>query len=235
MLIKDQKSICEMFDRIAHAYDMINRIISFRQDIRWRMKVADQLPNVSEISVLDIATGTADLLIAMCTLRPNITRAFGIDLSENMLLVAHEKIIKNRLQDRITLQRADACSLPFTDASFDVVSIAFGIRNVSRIDDALTESARVLKQNGFLIVLEFSLPENYFVRMLYLLYLRHIPAMVGGLLSNDNHAYRYLNVSVEDFPTHKTFKETLFKNGFKHVEIKLLTLGVAAIYCARKI
>lgn len=230
----EQETICQMFDRIASTYDSVNRVLSCGQDIRWRQIVAELLPSTPDISVLDIATGTADLLLTMCKRRPNIKAAYGIDLAENMLSVGQRKVVRLGLENRITLQKADACALPFADASIDVAAIAFGIRNVTNIDLALGEIARVLKPSGLALILEFSLPENLLIRKLYLFYFRHVLPFMGGLISKEKNAYRYLNQTVEAFPSCLAFSQMLLNNGFKSVSNQALTFGIATVYCARK-
>ncbi len=156
----EQEKICLMFDRIAGTYDSVNRVLSMGQDLRWRKVVADRVPLSQNLCVLDIATGTGDLLISMCQQRPNISKAHGVDLAEKMLAIGQKKISTLGLSSKIFLQKADAAKLPFLDATFDVVSISFGIRNFTAMTQALKEIARVLKPGGTLLILEFSLPKN---------------------------------------------------------------------------
>lgn len=231
---KNQQAIGDMFDRIASTYDRVNRILSFGQDIRWRKIVTKQLPSTPQIAVLDVATGTADLIIAMCKAKPNIAIAHGVDLSTQMLAFAQQKIVDHNLDKRIKLSHESACSMSFADSSFDVVSIAFGIRNVVEAKRALREMLRVLKPKGTLFVLEFSLPQNKLVRFFYLFYFRHILPRVGGFLSKDRAAYEYLNSSVESFPDSLAFREILLDVGFQKVEPLPLSCGIATLYCARK-
>jgi demethylmenaquinone methyltransferase / 2-methoxy-6-polyprenyl-1,4-benzoquinol methylase len=230
-----QEAIGQMFDRIASTYDLANRILSLRQDVRWRIKLSEQLPKEGPISILDIATGTSDLLISMCQKRPNIKKAIGIDISKNMLAIGQKKIVQLGFSDRIFLQEADASKLPFQNKNFDVVTIAFGIRNILAMDRALDEIFRVLKPHGRLFILEFSLPKNFLIRTLYLGYFRYILPIIGGFISKDPKAYYYLNSSVENFPSSLAFKKILLANGFSSVDIKSLSFGIANIYCARKL
>lgn len=234
MMSHEQEIISKMFDRIAPNYDRVNRLLSFKFDLRWRKKLSRLLPHEPDLLVLDVATGTADLITLMCQQRLNIKKAIGIDLSENMLRWGRKKISEHNLTDRITLQKANAADLPFADESFDVVSIAFGIRNVFESSKALLEFARVLKPTGLLMILEFSLPQNMFLRMIYLFYFRHILPGLGGLISREKSAYRYLNQSVEAFPKPHDFIQVLLHAGFKKVDTFSLTFGIATIYCARK-
>ncbi len=231
MPTKEQLAICHMFDRIAPTYDIANRLLSLGLDVRWRKKFSANIPPCSRL--LDVATGTGDLLINICQDHPQIS-GVGVDLAKNMLDLAQKKVEKNQLSSRITLQQADATCLPFADESFDVVSIAFGIRNVKPMDEALKEFIRVLKPRGQAMILEFSLPKNMLVKWGYLQYFRHVLPVIGGLISKDKQAYQYLNQTVEAFPTVDAFRNKLLEAGFSEVLPISLSLGVATIYCARK-
>ncbi len=221
-----------MFDRIAPTYDRVNRILSFRQDIDWRRKVSQAIPKTKDISVLDVATGTGDLLLALCEACPNIKEAVGVDLAENMLAFGQKKVRTSQFSHKITLAKADAASLPFSDAKFDAVTIGFGIRNVTEVSRALREFKRVLKPQGRLIVLEFSLPQNFFLRHAYLGYFRHILPAVGGIISKEKGAYSYLNRTVESFPYSTAFTAILKDSGFVEITEQPLTFGIATIYVA---
>jgi demethylmenaquinone methyltransferase/2-methoxy-6-polyprenyl-1,4-benzoquinol methylase len=231
---KEQEKIGQMFDQIAPVYDLVNRLLSFRQDIRWRLAVARALPKQSSLSLLDVATGTADLLITLCESCESITEAVGVDIADNMLFCGQKKLQARGLDLRARLENADARRLPFCGSYFDVVTIAFGIRNVVGIEDALDEMKRVLKPNGCLVILEFSVPAHWFLRMLYLGYFRYILPFIGGFIAKNVSAYRYLNRTVEEFYSVSTFVELLLKRGFTSVSTKPLSFGIATMYCARK-
>jgi demethylmenaquinone methyltransferase / 2-methoxy-6-polyprenyl-1,4-benzoquinol methylase len=228
------EQIYHMFDRIAPTYDAVNRVLSFGQDKGWREKLCEAVPQEGALSVLDIATGTADLLLAMCKKRLNIKEATGIDLSSNMLSIGQKKILQSNLSSKIKLLNADGAALPFLDQSFDIVSIAFGIRNIANKRAALGEMRRVLKSKGLLLILEFSLPESLLIRLPYLVYFRFILPFIGGIISKDREAYRYLNRSVEQFPLPDQFRDRLFDAGFAEVSYTALSFGIATLYCARK-
>lgn len=230
----EQEIIGLMFDRIAKSYDMLNRILSFRQDVRWRRIVSRAIAYEGERTLLDVATGTGDLLITICEDHPNIIQAHGIDIATNMLAIAEKKIRTYSWQSRVSLQRADVTALPFADQSFDVITTSFGIRNVVNIREALTEMARVLKNDGMLIILEFSLPKNWLVRMGYLFYFRYVLPCIGGIFSGDFSAYRYLNRTVEEFFPVEALSAMLKQHGYSRVEISSLSGGIATIYGARK-
>lgn len=226
----DQEKICLMFDRIAPTYDAVNRILSMRQDIRWRRFVADALPKYQPLRLLDLATGTADLLIDMCESNEQISEAYGVDIAEKMLAIGQKKVAHIKSAATVKLIQASAAKLPFQDAYFDVVSIAFGIRNFTEIDESLREIKRVLKPGGTLLILEFSLPKNSFIRHAYLFYFRNILPFLGGYLSRDKAAYSYLNKTVENFPYSKAFLDILRRAGFVELSEQALSFGIATLY-----
>ena len=227
-----QAEICQMFDRIARTYDRVNRVLSWGQDRAWRKALALKLPAQGELCVLDIATGTADLLLALHEERGDL-RLWGVDLSENMLALGQEKIKRRDLAKKINLQVADACALPFEDQSFDIVTIAFGIRNITNNSKAFAEIKRVLKPSGQMYILEFSLPRNLIIKYSYLAYFRYWLPYVGGLISGERDAYKYLNTTVESFPEPQAFGELLGKAGFNNITISALSHGIATLYSAR--
>jgi demethylmenaquinone methyltransferase/2-methoxy-6-polyprenyl-1,4-benzoquinol methylase len=219
-----------MFDRIAHRYDLLNRLLSFRRDVVWRNKVAKYLPDRPNQSVLDIATGTADLLLSLFRKSRQVGFGIGIDMSPKMLELARGKIAGRQFDDRISLVRADALRLPFANGSFDAVTIGFGIRNVPDVPAALAEMHRVLKPDGRALVLEFSLPKNRLMRRLYPFHLRGIIPRLGALICGDGYAYRYLNETVETFPYGDQFGDLMKQAGFCNVSAVPLTFGIATIY-----
>lgn len=220
----------EMFDRIARRYDLLNRLLSCRRDMAWRNKVAAYLPDRPNLRVLDVATGTADLLLSLLGKSKQVGFGIGIDMSPKMLELARVKIAGRKLDDRVSLVRADAERLPFPNNSFDVVTIGFGIRNISDVPKALSEMYRVLKPDGEVLILEFSLPKNWFMQRLYPFHLRGIIPRLGALISGDSYAYRYLNETVENFPYGDQFCRMMTQAGFAKVSAVSLTLGIATIY-----
>jgi demethylmenaquinone methyltransferase/2-methoxy-6-polyprenyl-1,4-benzoquinol methylase len=232
--IDKQNSISAMFNGIASNYDVANRILSFGQDKIWREKMALLVPDRSGLSMLDVATGTADVIITLCNKCPQIKRAVGVDLALNMLAVGQEKLIKQSLAERVTLLSADAGNLPFQDKTFDLVTVAFGVRNIVAHDIAIKEFFRVLNIGGRLIILEFSMPTNSIISFLYRLYFRHLLPLLGGFLTGDKKAFRYLNKTVEEFYNQTIYKNILLNNGFSNVEVMNLSMGIANIYCAGK-
>lgn len=224
-----------MFDRIARRYDLLNRLLSLRQDVSWRRRMASLLPDGNDLDILDVATGTADQIIALHRLCGHrISSSTGVDLAEQMLALGRRKVSKYFPDAKIRLESGDAIELPYEDRSFDVLTITFGIRNVTDINKALHEMYRVLKPAGRLLVLEFSLPQNYIVKNLYLFYFRNILPLLGRLISGDNYAYKYLNETVETFPFGEDFLKIMRSAGFNTAHAFSLTFGIASIYLGEK-
>lgn len=226
------RSVKKMFGAIAPRYDLINRLLSFGIDVGWRRKMVSGLPR-GGIRVLDLACGTGDVSIEIMRQRPQ-AKIIGGDLSLPMLLAGKPKIRKRFLDDAISLAALSAEELPFPDATFDAVTIAFGIRNVARRDVALSEMARVLKPGGGVFILDFSLPLNPMVRALYGLYFHRVLPLLGGIVSGNLEAYRYLPKSVAGFPPREVFVEMMEKAGFKDVSHEDYTLGVATLYTGKR-
>ncbi len=218
-----------MFDRIAHRYDLLNRSLSFGQDQRWRCRLARYLPDRPDLRLVDLATGTADQLLRLAK-DPRIINGLGLDLAEKMLAIGREKIERAGLSDKLKLDIGDATALPLPDACADVVTVAFGIRNVESVPKGLAEIRRILKPAGRVLILEFGLPRCALIRCSYLWYFRHILPRIGGWISGDAHAYRYLNRTVESFPYGADFCALLEQAGFRAVRAHPLTFGVAFIY-----
>jgi demethylmenaquinone methyltransferase/2-methoxy-6-polyprenyl-1,4-benzoquinol methylase len=225
-----RREVWKMFDRIAPRYDLLNRMLSFRQDVAWRKRMARHLPEGPALRLLDVATGTADQIFSLMRHEPRITSAVGVDMSEGMLEVGREKIRQRNLTERITLRTGDATTIPEASHAYDAVTISFGIRNVTDVVQSLGEMRRVLRPGGRVLVLEFSLPGWPPFRALYLFYLRHVLPVLGGWLSGDREAYRYLNVTVETFPYGADFCALMSKAGLVNVQHHPLTFGIATIY-----
>ena len=214
-----------IFNQIAPRYDFLNRLLSFGLDQSWRKHVVQFLPSKSNLQILDVATGTADLPILMLRKCQRVTWVTGIDKAVDMLQIGHHKIEDAALDACIDLQTGDAHHLPFSDNSFDAVTVAFGLRNMHNKPQALLEMMRVLRPEGRLIVLEFSMPHHPIIRALYLFYFRHILPLVGGIISGHYKAYRYLNQSVENFSCPE----------LAAMKAHALCFGIATIYFASKI
>ena len=232
--IEHQKvDVRNMFDGIAKSYDFLNHFLSLGIDKYWRNVTVKTLQKSNPSSILDIATGTADLAISTAE-RLNKVKITGVDISEQMLAIGKQKVIKCNLTHRIELLNADAMALPFNDEVFDAVTIGFGIRNFPEINGSLKEIYRVLKGNGLLCILEFSKPKNYIIRNVYNFYFSKILPFVGNKLSKHKYAYKYLNKSVSEFPEGKAFNEFLRLNGFVNIENKPLTFGISTLYISKK-
>jgi len=226
--------VSAMFDRIAHRYDLLNRLLSMGQDVIWRKRMARYFPKTEKPHVLDLATGTADQLIFLHARNAEIASGVGIDMAEEMLKIGRQKLLDRKLHEIFSLQTGDATNIPFDQDSFDAVTISFGIRNVGNVEKSLEEMYRVLKPGGRALLLEFSLPGNSLLRKFYLLYFRHVLPRIGALISGDGHAYSYLNSTVESFPYGKEFCDLLSSAGFKNIHAYPLTFGIATIYQADK-
>jgi demethylmenaquinone methyltransferase/2-methoxy-6-polyprenyl-1,4-benzoquinol methylase len=226
--------VWKMFDRIAPRYDILNRILSLGLDSGWRRRVGKYLPEEKHLKILDLATGTGDLLLALYSNSGNISSAVGLDLSAEMLAIAEKKITRRNLSNSINLVLADVAQIPFPENSFDAVTIAFGIRNVTDINIALRQISRVLKPGGRVIILEFSLPENIVMRKLFLLYLRTFVPAVGAIICGDYKAYRYLNKTVETFLSREELCQAMRNAEFINVNVVPMTFGVACIYYGDK-
>ena len=185
-------------------------------------------------SLLDIATGTGDVLAAVCRAVPGLTSVWGIDQSAAMLVMAQQKIKRLGLAHKIKIQRGDAQSLAFPDNYYSVATIAFGIRNMSDPRKVLEEIRRVLIPNGRVYILEFSQPQNAILRLIYSFYLRFYVPFLGGLLSGAPAAYRYLHKTIQEFPFGEAFADLLRRQNFHEVQVTPLCCGIVTIYQATK-
>lgn len=227
--LSSRTDVWKMFDRIAHRYDILNRLLSFGRDMVWRNQMRRHLPNRDSLKVLDLATGTADQLIALAQ-DPRVEQGVGIDLSEKMLDKGREKIASMSDSHRLTLEFGDAMRLHTESSSIDVATMSFGIRNVLTPSLALAEMFRVLRPNGRALILEFALPRHPVLQRFYLCYFRYLLPRIGGLVSGDASAYPYLNRTVESFPYGNVFCTMMREVGFERVEATPLTFGIASIY-----
>ena len=227
-----QEEIWTMFDQIAPRYDLTNRLLSFGQDVLWRKNITQAIPNESSYDVLDVATGTADVPLSLVKNKKNIHKVYGIDMSSEMLRVGVKKIANHSLEDKISLSLGDATDIPFPDNRFDVVTIAFGIRNIKDTKKALEEMKRVCKPDGSVIILEFSLPENPLMRKFYLFYFQKVLPVVAGWITGKKDAYRYLNSTVMAFPYGREFSSLLQQAGFIDIKTSALSWGIASLYQA---
>lgn len=228
-----KEQVTKMFDTISKEYDSINRIMTFGIDIKWRKRVINSIAKHNPTNVLDIASGTGDLAI-MTAQKTNAKEIIGIDISKGMLQIGEEKIKKLHLSDRVKMQVADSENLPFADNHFDAITVAFGVRNFENLDKGIKEIFRVLKPKGIFVVLETSVPTYPIIKQLYLFHSNFLLPLFGKLFSKDPKAYTYLSESAKNFPYGPAFNNILQKNGFKEVQNKPQTFGVASIYIGKK-
>lgn len=221
----------DMFDNIAPKYDLLNHVLSMKIDVLWRNKLVKWMKADAPKYVLDVATGTGDLAVAVQ--KGTGAKITGLDLSQQMLNVGIEKVKKLGLQNDIEMMKGDAENLPFEDNKFDAVSVAFGVRNFENLPKGLSELRRVVKSGGSVFILEFSKVEG-FLGPFYMFYFKNILPQIGKLVSKDNRAYTYLPDSVNAFPFGEKMKQILLSTGFKSVEYKKLSMGIATIYKATK-
>lgn len=226
-------AVREMFSGIAGRYDLLNHVLSANIDKRWRIRVAEILSPIlatESALVLDVACGTGDLSLELQ--KKAKAKVMGTDFCRPMLAVAKNKTAKTGLQ--VPYVEADAMNLGFASGSFDAVTIAFGLRNLSNFEGGLRELHRILKPGGRLVVLEFSSPVVPGFRQLFNFYFAKILPRIGGLVSGSRGAYEYLPDSVSKFPDQKRLAEMFTDTGFADVEYRNLTGGIAAIHTGVK-
>lgn len=224
---EEKANIGNLFNRIAPTYDKLNHLLSAGIDRRWRRKAVKMMRRND--NVLDVAIGTADLAVELLH-QSKASNVVGIDLSDEMMRLGREKMERLNLQDKVAFQHVDATNMPFEDGCFDAVTCAFGVRNFADLDKGLLEMRRVLKQDGELVILEFSYPENPLIRFCYDFYFSKILPLVGKWFSKDDTAYKYLNSSVKHFIWGEEMCNHLRQAGFQNVSYKTLTFGIATIY-----
>jgi demethylmenaquinone methyltransferase/2-methoxy-6-polyprenyl-1,4-benzoquinol methylase len=219
-----------MFDRIAHRYDTLNRVLSFGMDTGWRKRALAHLPTASSsgLRVLDVATGTADVALLLLD-RDDVAGVTGVDVSGEMLALGRVKAAAHPRGAALTLETGDATTLPFADGTFDAVTMAFGLRNVLDVDRALRELHRVLVPGGRAIVLEFGAPRPGPFAAVYERYRRHVLPRIGGALSGDANAYRYLDRTIATFPSGEALRTRFVGAGFARAWQEPLVGGAVGI------
>jgi demethylmenaquinone methyltransferase/2-methoxy-6-polyprenyl-1,4-benzoquinol methylase len=188
------------------------------------------LPQQKELKALDCATGTCDQIIALFEQSKQVKEVVGIDLAEEMIAIGQQKLIGKSYSDRVTLKVASALEIPYPDNTFDCITISFGIRNVTDVVACLKEFLRVLKPKGRVLILEGSIPSNPLLKAIHLFYLRHFLPRIGGVISKQKSAYRYLNETIETFPCGENFLKLMKKAGFAHTTAHPITGGIVTIY-----
>ncbi len=222
----------KMFNQIAPTYDLLNRVLSFGIDRRWRKQMLSQLLEINPKSLLDMATGTGDVALTAARFL-SLDQITGIDLSPAMLAIARKKQAKAGIQN-IVFMEGDSEAIQSSDNHFDAATIAFGVRNFDNLEKGLSELFRVLKKNGRLVVLEFTMPKKFPIKQAYYIYFKHILPLIGRIKSRDPRAYTYLFESVQVFPEYEAFKNIMEKVGFSKVYFKPLTFGICSIYVGEK-
>ncbi len=222
----------QMFDGISPQYDLMNRIISGGIDIKWRKNVVALLLPKKPKKILDVATGTGDLAVALA--QTHAAEIVGIDISKGMLDIGKKKVKKSQWDKKIIMEIGDSENICYPANYFDAVTVAFGVRNFENLDKGLLEILRVLRPGGDLIILETAVPQKFPLRQFYRLYTHFVMPLIGWFFSKDKSAYQYLSDSANTFPFGKAFNNILAKNGFIAIEDIPQTLGVASIYCAQK-
>ncbi|MEP6709100.1 MAG: ubiquinone/menaquinone biosynthesis methyltransferase [Verrucomicrobiota bacterium] len=223
--MRDPAMVRSVFRRIAPRYDLANHLLSAGFDFWWRHRAAGIVGKWKPQRVLDVATGSGDLALAIARRLPE-AEVIGADFCPEMLEMARQKGLANRVV-------ADALHLPFQDRSFDVVTVAFGLRNMSSWHAALAEMARVCKSGGHVLVLDFSLPRSP-LRTAYRFYLHHCLPWVASVVTGQKDAYQYLGDSIEKFPSGAEMLRLIEGSGFTKADALLMTGGIASLYLAQK-
>ncbi|MBQ8565859.1 MAG: bifunctional demethylmenaquinone methyltransferase/2-methoxy-6-polyprenyl-1,4-benzoquinol methylase UbiE [Bacteroidaceae bacterium] len=223
----------EMFNSIAPAYDVMNRMMTLGIDTIWRRKAVDMVGKYNPRRVLDVATGTGDLAFLIDKrLRPE--QLLGIDLSEGMLAIAREKALQKGVADRLSFAVEDCLSLSLPDNSYDAITVAYGVRNFENLKQGFAEMYRVLAPGGVLCVIELSTPEHFPMRQLYKFYTYTIIPLVGRIVSRDKQAYSYLPRSVAAVAQGEEMLDIFRSVGFKNCRLRRLTFGACTIYMGEK-
>ena len=230
--LSKKEQIVKMFDKISKKYDFLNHFLSLGLDIYWRNQLVYHVKKQQPKNILDVATGTCDLAIALMKAKPN--EIIGLDISKKMLEIGSKKLIKKSLRHIIKLQLGDSEKLPFEKDEFDAVTISFGLRNFENIEKSLSEIYRVLKPKGTLYILEFSKPKVFIFKKIYQFYFYHIVPRLGKLFSEDVNAYSYLPESVDNFPYDFKLKKIIKNSRYINVRSYSLSIGVTSIYIAVK-
>ena len=221
-----------MFNNISKRYDFLNHFLSLGIDKIWRKKAIRKLKAVAPERILDIATGTGDFAIAALKLKPK--EVVGVDISSGMLDVGKEKMKKKGVDHIVTMQLGDSEDLPFDDNYFDALTVGFGVRNYEHLEVGLADMLRVLRPEGMAVILEFSKPKRFPVKQFFGFYSKYLIPFFGKTISKDSRAYTYLPESVAAFPEGQDFTDIMTKVGYKNVEAKLVSGGIATIYSGIK-
>jgi len=228
-----KEQVASMFNNIAKTYDFLNHFLSLGIDIIWRKKAIKELKSLNPKMILDVATGTGDFAFEALSLNPD--KIIGVDISQGMLDIAQEKIIKRNESKRFEVRLGDSEKLLFfDDNTFDAATVSFGVRNFENLDKGLSDINRVLKPGGKLVVLEFSNPKKFPIKQFYNFYSFQILPLFGKLFSNDAKAYTYLPESVKAFPDGNDFLDRMRSSGFNNTKCVVLGFGICSIYTGTK-
>jgi len=227
-----KEEVAQMFNNISANYDFLNHFLSLGIDHLWRKKAVKQLRPLKPKLILDLATGTGDFAIACLRLNPE--KIIGMDISSGMLEVGKKKMKKRAFDHIIEMQLGDSENMPFEDASFDAITVGFGVRNYENLEKGLAEMLRVLKPEGQAIILEFSKPKSFPIKQLFGFYSKILIPFFGKYISKDKRAYTYLPESVEAFPEGTNFMDVLQKVGYHADKQIRLSGGIASIYIGQK-
>ena len=227
-----KEQVAQMFDTISENYDGLNKIISFGTDAKWKQKILKMVAAKQPTTILDIATGTGDLAILFA--KTSASEIIGLDISQGMLDIGKKKIEAQKLDTKIQMVLGDGENIPYADNYFDVITVAYGVRNFEHLEKGLSEILRTLKPGGQFIILETSVPTKFPFKQGYYVYTNFIMPTIGKLFSNDKKAYAYLSTSAQNFPFGEVLNNILRKIGFIEVVHLPQTMGVATIYTASK-
>ncbi len=225
----DPIAVNSMFARIAGRYDTANRLLSGGIDLWWRRVLVRKVCARAPVDVLDLATGSGDVAFALARTLPKSVRITGMDFCQPMLDEAIAKQAGAPNGPGIRFLQGDGLALPVADASFDAVTVSFGLRNMADRHRALSEMRRALRPGGCVHVLEFSQPYGWF-RPFYYFYLRRILPRFAGWITGDRNAYEYLNASIASYPDHVAMSEELARAGFRLIEVRRMTGGIVALH-----
>ena len=223
-----------MFDDIAPTYDRLNHVLSMNVDKLWRRHALQEIVDGTPQRILDVACGTGDSTISIARAAAEGSEVIGADISEGMMALVKGKAEKAGVGGRISLQVADGEDLPYREGSFDRVTCAFGIRNFEHKEKGLAEFRRVLKPGGKAVILELSVPQNRLVRWAYDLYFLHVLPGIGGAVSGNRAAYKYLPASVHNFPSPSDFCGMMTEAGFRNVRFRTFSLGLCRMFVGER-
>ena len=222
----------EMFDSISKEYDFINNLITFGFHKKWKKEIVEISKKIKPKKILDLATGTADIAIELSTIEN--CKIIAVDPSSKMLKIGERKIQKYNTNSNIFLEEGNAENLKYSDGTFDIVTIGYGVRNFTNLNNSLNEIYRVLKKDGLLIILETSLPTNGLMSFFYNFHTKFYVRLIGKMFSNNSNAYQYLESSAKIFPYGEEFKKILRDANFKDVIEEVKLFGASTLYISKK-